>query len=258
MTAATPENPSTGGSGIPRSLMATAIAAVVLIVLSFAAQTLLKYEIVQVNPLFVGNVTTGVDVSNHQGEVDMRALADQGVQFVYVKATEGASFVDEYFDENWSAAKAAGIPRGAYHFFSFDTPGADQAASFIATVGPLEGDLIPVVDVEWYKDKKNNPPAKEDLVRELGEYLDALEAEYGVKPMIYSTGALYNDYIADAFGAYPRWVRSVSLPAWLYVDRYTLWQYSSRGKLDGSTGHEQYFDMNALNPAVTLEQLTVG
>ena len=243
---------------LSRGMKTALIAFCVLLVASIAAQSLVRFKVIQPNLWFVDATVMGVDVSNHQAEVDMGALADQGVQFVYIKATEGASYVDDYFDENWRAAESSGLPRGAYHFFSFDTPGADQAQNFIQTVGPLDGCLIPVVDVEWYGDKKQNPPAKEDVVRELKAYLDALEAEYGVKPMIYATG-LYEDYLAADFDDYPRWMRSVYLPVWLYVgDDWLLWQYSDTGELEGSSGHEKSFDLNALNPSATFDELKVG
>lgn len=245
---------------LPRGLKAVLVVLCVLVAAAVAVQGLVYFKVLQINQWYVSDdAIVGVDVSNHQAEVNMQALADQGVQFVYIKATEGATYVDEYFDENWASAQAAGLPRGAYHFFSFDTPGADQAESFMQTVGSLDGCLIPVVDVEFYGDKRENPPAKEDVVRELQAYLDAIEAEYGVKPMIYSAG-LYEDYLADDFGGYPRWVRSVTTPVWWNTDDddWLLWQYSDAGRLEGSTGHEKFFDLNTLNENATFDQLKVG
>lgn len=249
-----------GNAGAARRLRIAGAAALAALLVLLVGYGLVKAKVVQVNPLFVRECVTGVDVSNHQAEVDMAALSGQGVQFVYIKATEGTSYVDDYFDENWAAAKAAGVPCGAYHFFSFDTPGAGQAENFISTVGPLDGCLVPVVDVEWYGDKERRRPFKADVVRELSAFLDALEAEYGVKPMLYAQGVLYDEYLADDFADYPRWVRSVYFPIGLYLDddAWTLWQYSDSGRLEGSTGHEENFDLNALNPGTTLEQLTVG
>lgn len=243
---------------LPRGLKIAGTAIAVLLLLCLAFQGLVRFKVFQPNLFFVGDAVMGVDVSNHQAIVDMQALSDQGVQFVYIKATEGSSYVDFFFDENWNAAGDAGLPRGAYHFFSFDTPGADQAQNYIQTVGSLDGCMIPVVDVEWYGDKQQNPPAKQDVVREVRAFLDALEAEYGVKPMIYSAG-LYDEYLADDFADYPRWIRSVSYPVWLYEgDDWLLWQYSDVGKLEGSTGHEKSFDLNALNPNATLDDLMVA
>lgn len=243
--------------GIPTWLRTVLIVAGVVLAVFMLSYVLIKAKVLQVNQFFLPDAPVGVDVSNHQAKVDMQAMRDQGMQFVYIKATEGASYVDKYFQVNWDSAGEAGLPRGAYHFFSFDTPGADQAQNYIQTVGSLEGGLVPVVDVEWYGDKKENPPAKEDVVRELKAFSDAIEAEYGVKPMVYATD-LYDRYLEDDFDDYSRWVRSVFLPVWVYVDDdWHVWQYSDTGHLEGSTGHEKSFDLNVLNPSVAIDDLLV-
>src|SRR4051812_44035850 len=58
----------------------------------------------------------GVDVSKYQGEIDWQAAKASGVRFAWIKATEGGDHMDEKFYQNWQNAKAAGVPRGAYHF----------------------------------------------------------------------------------------------------------------------------------------------
>ena len=60
----------------------------------------------------------GIDVSHHQGPIDWTALPVQGVDFAYIKATEGGDHRDTRFAENWRASRAAGVRRGAYHFFT--------------------------------------------------------------------------------------------------------------------------------------------
>src|ERR687883_942901 len=58
----------------------------------------------------------GIDVSRHQGRIDWASVSAAGTQFAFIKATEGGDHMDERFLENWQGAKAAGIPRAAYHF----------------------------------------------------------------------------------------------------------------------------------------------
>ena len=81
----------------------------------------------------------GVDVSHYQGDIDWAALSSQDIEFAFIKATEGSSYVDEYFDYNFKQAQASGIDAGAYHFFSYDSAGLTQAENFIRTVTPFEG-----------------------------------------------------------------------------------------------------------------------
>lgn len=260
--------------GLKKRILVLLAAAVVAVALVAGGYWLVRSKIVQVNPWFVSaQATIGVDVSEHQGAVDMGVLADQGVSFVYIKATEGSSHVDACFADNWAHAHAVGLPAGAYHFFSFDSPGADQAQSFIDTVGEIEGlaaagsgdapaasgsTLVPVVDVEWYADKKANPPARADVVRELGAYLQALEAHYGAKPMIYTTRDVYDAFIAGAFDDYAIWASSTFLPASIYWgDRWLVWQYSDLGLLEGYDGREEHIDLNVLASGASVDDLRI-
>ena len=137
----------------------------------------------------------------------------------------------------------AGLRVGAYHFFSLDSPGSAQARSFIAAVPPTEGMLPPVVDVELYGAHKNNPPDAEAVRAELQAYLEAVEAHYGLKPIIYTLEDTHARYIAGAFDGYDLWVRNVLTPP--RVSGWTFWQYSSRDWRKGYAGPEEYIDMNA-------------
>ncbi|MBP5609087.1 MAG: glycoside hydrolase family 25, partial [Lachnospiraceae bacterium] len=92
----------------------------------------------------------GVDVSAYQGDVDWKVLSSQGISFAYIKATEGSSHTDRCFSYNWEKAAECDIRTGAYHFFSFESPGKTQAEHFIETVSPVENMLPPVIDVEYY------------------------------------------------------------------------------------------------------------
>ncbi|MBV8795476.1 MAG: glycosyl hydrolase family 25, partial [Hyphomicrobiales bacterium] len=58
----------------------------------------------------------GIDVSKFQGDIDWNAVASSGVKFAWIKATEGGNRADARFQANWSGAKSAGVPHGAYHF----------------------------------------------------------------------------------------------------------------------------------------------
>ena len=233
---------------------------ILIIALVFAGlYILVKNKMIHVNELCIspGDVI-GVDVSWYQGDVDMNQLSKQGISFIYIKATEGATHTDRRFRENWIKAGQDNLPRGAYHFFSFESSGVEQAMHFIEVVGDLKGDLIPVVDVEYYENMKLEPPAKEDLIEELHACLDTLEAYYNVRPMIYCSRAVYKDYLAGEIDDYPMWVRSIYLPAGVegWKD-WTMWQYSDTTQLDGYSGGEKYIDMNVLSKDVTIEDLTV-
>lgn len=140
----------------------------------------------------------GVDVASYQGDIDWRELEKQNMKFAFIKATEGSSFVDEYFSKNWRNANKTDMRIGAYHFFSFNSKGETQAEQFIRTVPKYKQALPPVIDVEFYANKKDNPPKREDVTKELAVMIEMLEKHYDKKVILYATQEAYDLYIKDA------------------------------------------------------------
>lgn len=220
------------------------ILAIILIIIGAALAGIFTKKI-KINFLFTDSYIKGVDVSHYQGTIDMEKLEQQGISFIFIKATEGSEGVDERFAINWENASETQMLMGAYHFFSFDSGGEQQAHHFIDTVGDLRGRLVPVVDVEFYGDKEKNPPAAEEVIEELTAYLTVLEKEYQVVPIIYTTRKVYRKYIRDSFKKYPLWLRNVYYPVTIDAgNRWSFWQYSDTECLEGYKGDEKYIDMN--------------
>lgn len=193
----------------------------------------------------------GVDVSHYQGNIDWQVLSGEDIRFAYIKATEGSSHTDEKFLYNYAEARKTELKIGAYHFFSFDSPGSSQAEHFIRTVEPFEGMLPPAVDVEFYGDKKKNPPKAEDVEAELRAYLSRVEQAYDRKPVIYATMEAWELYIRGRFDEYPLWIRNILREPVLQSgaengqeQSWTFWQYTDRGRLKGYAGEEVFIDLN--------------
>lgn len=190
----------------------------------------------------------GVDVSSYQGEIDWEILAGQGIEFAFIKATEGSSFVDKQFKTNYENARSTNLRIGAYHFFSFDSSGETQAENFCNTVPKEQTMLPPVIDIEFYGDKEKNPPDAKGIKEELATLLIYLEDEYGKKPIIYATKQSYDLYIANDFPEYDIWIRNIfTKPSLSDSKKWTFWQYTNRERLKGYTGDEKYIDMNVYN-----------
>lgn len=184
----------------------------------------------------------GVDVSSYQGEVDFAALRAQKVQFAFIKATEGSSMRDGRFAANWAGAAEAGVVAGAYHFFSYDSPGETQSDNFIGAVPVTEGALPPVVDIEFYGPYLKTPKAAEEVWPILDALLARLEAHYGQRPILYVTERSYSMYVRGRYADYPLWHSFPMVePFWR---PWSFWQYSHHGKLGGYEGAEQYIDLN--------------
>ena len=224
------------------------IIAGVLLLSFFILVFLIIDKKIRLNLLFANKYEIrGVDVSHYQGDIDWGKMADENIDFAYIKATEGSSYVDEKFHANWENIAQTDLCYGAYHFFSFDSAGETQAQNYISTVGNLDGKLIPVVDVEYYGDKESRKKEldRKAITKELSVLLRALEEEYHTKPIIYTTYSAYHDFIENAFNEYDLWIRNVYYTpdidmkgGWLY------WQYTDRAKFDAYSGEEPYIDMN--------------
>ena len=187
----------------------------------------------------------GIDVSHHQGQIDWRRVAADDVAFAVIKATEGGDHVDDAFSTNLREARAAGLAVGAYHFFTFCRPGADQAKNFISVVPHDQPLLPPVVDIEFGGNCPQRP-TPEQLRAELAAFLTPVEAAFGKPAIVYLTDEAEQVY-AGRIAARPLWLRSLlqepDRDDWVY------WQYHNKGRVDGINGD---VDLNVLQggPAV--------
>lgn len=186
----------------------------------------------------------GIDASHHQGAIDWKAVAGDGISFAYLKATEGTTFTDPTFAGHRAAAQRQGIRVGGYHYFQLCTPGADQAAHFAAVLGELDGDdLPPAVDLEL-AGSCTTPPARDVLLAEVQTFLDRLEAATGREPVVYLYPEFEEQYgVARALGDHRQWVRSLDGRP---DRRWWMWQQTDRGSVAGIAGP---VDVNVMRSA---------
>ena len=98
--------------------------------------------------------TYGIDISHHQGKIDWQKVNNwQGhrISFVYIKATEGATFIDHMYETNVKGAQENGFLIGSYHYFRTTSSPQKQFNNFIKVVDKDLQDLIPLIDVEERK-----------------------------------------------------------------------------------------------------------
>ncbi|KAH9956622.1 glycoside hydrolase family 25 protein [Russula dissimulans] len=193
-----------------------------------------------------------IDVSNHQGTIDWTKV--KGIEFVYIKATEGTDFIDSYFSNNHNAATKANLIRGAYHYAHPDvSSGAAQAEYFLAHGGGWTSDgitlpgaidleagcynLTPAQMVAWIKDFSDTYYSK-TMRNVVFLHIPASPPSH-VNSVIYATTSWWKQCTGNsaALGATnPLWIASWasavgSLPAgWSYP---TFWQYADSGSNPG-------------------------
>jgi lysozyme len=190
----------------------------------------------------------GTDVSKYQTSVGWHEAKASGISFAFVKATEGGDRVDDNFSENWRRAKAAGVPRGAYHFYYFCRTAEAQARWFIRNVPRDRSALPPVLDMEWNPDSPTCKlrPDSATVRSEMRIFLTMVERHYGKKPIIYTSIDFFEDNGLSGFRGYPYWLRSVSgHPEHKYSGHpFTFWQYTGTGVVPGISGNA---DVNVFN-----------
>ncbi len=177
----------------------------------------------------------GLDVSRHQGAIQWPLVPADEFRFVYIKATEGGDHRDARFGENWQGSAAAGLRRGAYHFFTMRTPGLQQAANFLTVVPDDPETLPPAVDLEFGGNSSARPSVA-DFRRELELFLATVRQARRREPVIYTTMEFRDQYLRD-FTAPRLWIRSVfTKPSLPEGEPWLLWQFSGRTRVRGIAG----------------------
>lgn len=201
----------------------------------------------------------GIDISHHQGDIDWDELREKGminetpIRFIMIKATEGATKIDDNFEDNFYQAREYGFTRGAYHFYSVHSPAKQQANFFINKVKLEKGDLPPVLDVEHKPKNQTDEEFKASVL----EWLEIVERHYGVKPIIYTYYKFKLQYLSDpVFDEYPYWIAHYYVDKVEYEGPWKFWQHTDVGKLPGIKGN---VDFNIYNGSFyDLRKLTIG
>jgi lysozyme len=176
----------------------------------------------------------GIDVSKYQSIInwkEVKNMEEKGIKidFVFIKATEGTSIVDDQFRRNWTEAVEQNIQKGAYHFFVSNRSAKKQADNFIQMVNLKKGDLPPVLDVE-----KSHGVSVAEMQKSVKTWLDAVENRYGVKPVIYTNIDFYQRYFQTGFEEYPLWIAHYLQPDKPRIEKdWIFWQHSEKGRVDG-------------------------
>jgi lysozyme len=192
------------------------------------------------------NAIDGIDVSHWQGAIDWRAVRGGGVEFAFIKATEGATYADPEFARNWAGAAEAGVMRGAYHYFRPNVDPVKQAENFLRVAQIRPGDLPPVLDVET-----SDGVAGDALLRSVRVWLETVERATGKRPVVYTYPDFWNRYASGSVGAYPLWIATYSRDQPMVPvgwSDWTFWQYTSTGRVAGIAGD---VDQNRFNGGST-------
>lgn len=173
----------------------------------------------------------GIDVSAHNGMMNLEAAVADGIEFIFIKASEGNTFHDENFRINYDKARHAGLKIGAYHFFRFDCDGVSQGMNLRKAIGDRKLELGVAIDVEQTGNPEGIDPKL--IKRRLEAMVDYLYLS-GIRVSIYSTRDGYYDYVQEAVPGTCLWICAFH-PTPIEAE-WTFWQYYHHGKVAGIRG----------------------
>lgn len=177
----------------------------------------------------------GIDVSKWQGEIDWQRVKNSGVGFAMLRGGYGKGCLDACFEQNYSAAKEAGMPVGVYHYsYAQSVDEAEKEAQFCISYLQGKSFEYPVAfDIE---DSSQSSLSNELLTQIALAFCDTVE-KAGYYVCLYSSkswlSAKFDMSVLSRFDVWlAQWNSEVT-----YSGEYGLWQYSSKGGIDGIGGN---------------------
>lgn len=179
----------------------------------------------------------GVDISNLNPSININLIKNQGNSFIIVKATEGSTFIDKYYNYNVKQAKELELVTGAYHFARFNniSKAVEEAYFFKSIVLGNKPDFV-ALDVEQQ--------VSGDITEICLVFLDIIST---IAPaLIYCNPSYIKAHLNSNITKYPLWIANygVSTPNTVLWKEYAIWQYTEKGKVSGING---YLDLNYMS-----------
>ena len=197
------------------------------------------------------NIYDGIDVSGWQGNIDYSEVASSGIQIVYMKASEGTSFVDPYFNQNYTNAKENGLKVGFYHYLTArsNSEAVAEANFFVSTISGMTPDCRLAMDFESF----GRLSAEE--INEIGlTFMQTVESLSGKEMVIYSDTSNASNIFGGSLTNYPLWVAQYEVEEptpngnW---NSWVGWQYTDAGEISGING---YVDRDRFTDGILLNE----
>ena len=202
-------------------------------------------------------VYEGIDVSNWQRYINYSQVKASGIEVVYIKASEGTTYKDPYFETNYQNAKANGLKVGFYHFLTArNTQQARAQAQFFASViSGKSPDCKLAMDYEQFYE--GNSIAEINQIAQA--FMERLQELTGKEVIVYSNlNDARNVFNSEISSRYLLWLaywgdynnlQNIS-SNWQIFEGV---QYTNKGVVPGING---YVDRNRFTQNILLEECT--
>ena len=178
----------------------------------------------------------GIDISEAHEPVDwFEVRKTHQIQFVYVRASMGATGRDARFPMHWAGLQQAEMRRGAIHIFSLCQLAADQAGNLVGAIPPSP-DALPVALDLAFQPGCAAHPEREVVLGEISRFITGVEGATG-KPVILRVSPEFERRYRVS-RAIPRklWSVAAFFPPAYFDKRWTMWQASSFRRFSGISG----------------------
>lgn len=188
----------------------------------------------------------GIDISNNNGSVCYKDVINSGVECVYMKATEGTTFVDATLNINYECAKEQSLKIGFYHFLVGTSEPEEQAKNFFNQINEKNMDLVPMLDIE-----RNF----ENLMEYVHRFINKFKELSGFKIGIYTYSG-FMDNLDGSLSDFILWEANYNNDPW-NLPKNNIWdsraghQYTDKGTINGIEGN---VDLNEFNDDILLEK----
>lgn len=190
----------------------------------------------------VNGSTFGIDVSKHNGKIDWNAVKSSGVDYVIIRcayrgSSTGALITDPNFHTNIKGASAAGLKVGIYVFSqAINEVEAVKEASLAVSLAQGYNLTYPIfIDTEASGGRADKID-KATRTAVVNAFCQTVQSA-GYKPGIYASKAWYEGKLnMGSLGGYKIWLAQYSA-APTYAGKYDMWQYSSKGTINGIKGN---------------------
>lgn len=191
----------------------------------------------------------GIDVSHHNGVVNWKQVAADGYKFVYLKLTEGKSYVDNTTYNNYIAAKNAGLRVGFYHFAHPDNDPIAEVDFFLKKLGDMKADLPHCLDLE-----ENKGLSKTKVTAFAAKWMAYLQNQTGITPILYTGYSFIKSNFTSVLAKYPLWVarysgsnrvKGFNNPGDSIIwNKWAMFQFTDSGKVAGIKGNVDINEMD--------------
>lgn len=190
----------------------------------------------------------GIDVSQHQGNIDWSNVVNSGIKFAMIRigyrgyGAAGGQAEDKKYKDNFKNARANGLKVGIYYYstalnIAEAQKDAEYVLSLLRKYEYQNQVTMPVaIDLEVNSPTVRDANVDKRTRTDIANTFCSIIKNNGYTPMVYASKAFLKDNMNISQVPYDIWVAQYNSKC-TYSGNYTMWQYSSTGKVSGINGN---------------------